>query len=79
MKNGGNTSVSEGRVFCVSFLKNDTSIDAESKCFISGNVMNEMICHNMRKMKFVYDETIFYNGAWSSTNKKQPCESGMDC
>ncbi len=58
----------ERRGYCVSFLATHESVDANGRIFISGSVMNELVCHNKVKKKIVYNETVFFKDSWCVSN-----------
>ncbi len=51
----------------VSVSNVDGEVDGDGRVFISGIVMNELVCHNKVMKKFVYDETVFFKDSWGNS------------
>ena len=49
----------ENMIFLLAFLnKNGEQNQERTRIWISGNLMNDLIRHKLKKYKFVYDETV---------------------
>ena len=49
----------ENMTFLATFLeKNGKPNKKRTSIWVSGNLMNDLICHKLKKYKFVYDETL---------------------
>ncbi len=60
MNGTSSNEIAEGRKSCVSLLTSDARSDRKERVFISGSVLNEVVCHNKVKKKCMYDETVFF-------------------
>ena len=54
-----------GMCFCVTFLSEYARILGD-KVWVSGNAMNDMITHTLKKNKYVFDETTHHKDGWVS-------------
>ncbi len=68
MKDTNNNTIIEGRGYCVSFFNSDGTIEGDGRVFISGLVMNELVCHNKVIKKFVNDKKVFFKDSWGNMN-----------
>ena len=66
----------QGMNFCVSFLSSNAQ--PMGRVWVSGSAMNSMITHNLKKKKFVYDETIIHKSGWTSRYNKMSNYEGSD-
>ena len=49
----------ENMKFLVTFLKKNGAPNSErTRIWVSGNVLNGLVCQKLKKYKFVYDETL---------------------
>ena len=55
--------------FCVTFLRTDgLELQDCARIWVSGDVMNTLIATRRKKIKFVFDETVFPKEGWRQRN-----------
>ena len=57
----------ESMTFCVSFLGRDAMVrPGQARVWITGQGMNSLLSHTLKKKKFIFDETIEHKVGWTS-------------